>query len=79
MSKYIEFGLGNHWLIRTEIENPDGTEYEVKGMHGPIVIRSFYLRFWFRHQVFILDSREGIKRMTKKKKTFKLIFGIHSD
>lgn len=35
MSKYIELGLGNRWLIRTEIENPDGTEYEVRGTHGP--------------------------------------------
>lgn len=35
MSKYIELGLGNRWLIRTEIENLDGTEYEVRGAHGP--------------------------------------------
>jgi hypothetical protein len=30
--KYIEFGLGNTWLIRTETELDDGTENEEKGI-----------------------------------------------
>ncbi|MCC9734258.1 DUF3977 family protein, partial [Streptococcus agalactiae] len=31
MRKYIEFGYGNTWLLRTEFEASDGTEWEVKG------------------------------------------------
>lgn len=28
--KYIEFGLGNTWFIRTETELEDGSEFEEK-------------------------------------------------
>jgi len=35
---YIEFGLGNTWVI-TELEN--GTEFEEKGIKGPIKFQSF--------------------------------------
>jgi hypothetical protein len=34
--KYIEFGIGNTWIIRTETELDDGTEFEEKRMAGPI-------------------------------------------
>ncbi|HBJ01730.1 MAG TPA: DUF3977 domain-containing protein, partial [Lysinibacillus sp.] len=44
--KYIEFGLGNTWLIRTETELEDGTEYEEKGIVKPVKFRSLYLRIW---------------------------------
>ena len=30
--KFIEFGIGNTWLVRTETELEDGTEYEEKGI-----------------------------------------------
>jgi hypothetical protein len=33
--KYIEFGIGNRWLVRTETEKPDGTETEARGIIGP--------------------------------------------
>lgn len=26
--KFIEFGIGNRWLVRTETELKDGTEFE---------------------------------------------------
>ncbi|MGN7386986.1 DUF3977 family protein [Sporosarcina sp. SAFN-015] len=34
--KFIEFGIGNTWLVRTEIELSDGTECEEIGIVGPI-------------------------------------------
>lgn len=76
--KFIEFGIGNTWLVRTETELEDGTEYEEKGIVGPINFYSLYLRIWIGKTVFILDSKEGLKRMKKKRIEFKLIFGITS-
>lgn len=32
--KYIEFGIGNRWLVRTETEKPDGTETEARELSG---------------------------------------------
>ena len=34
--KFIEFGIGNRWLVRTETELQDGTEFEQKGIVKPI-------------------------------------------
>lgn len=31
MKKYTEIGFGNTWFVRTEIENDDGSESEMKG------------------------------------------------
>ncbi|MGD7052369.1 DUF3977 family protein [Sutcliffiella horikoshii] len=76
--KYIEFGLGNTWLIRTETELEDGTEYEEKGIKGPVKFHSFYIRFWIGKTVFILDLREGIKHVKKSRKEFKFILGLIS-
>lgn len=76
--KFIEFGIGNTWLVRTETELEDGTEYEEKGITGPINLHSFYLRIWIGQTVLIADSKEGLKRQNKKRKKFKLIFGITS-
>lgn len=53
--KYIEFGIGNTWLVRTETESEDGTEYEEKGIIGPIKFHSLYIRIWIGKTVFILD------------------------
>lgn len=76
--KYIEFGIGNKWLIRTETELEDGTEFEEKGIKRPIKFQSLYTRIWIGKTVLIIDSREGFKQTTKNRKSFKLILGIKS-
>jgi hypothetical protein len=76
--KFVEFGIGNTWLIRTETELEDGTEYEEKGIKGPLKFHSLYLRFWIGKTVLILDLKEGLKRVKKGRKQFKIIFGIVS-
>ncbi|GGG68730.1 DUF3977 family protein [Paenibacillus radicis (ex Gao et al. 2016)] len=76
--KYIEVGIGNTWLVRTETELADGTEFEQKGIVRPIVFHSVYFRVWFGKTVFIWDSKEGLKRMNKTRSAFKLIFGVTS-
>jgi hypothetical protein len=76
--KFVEFGIGNTWLIRTETELEDGTEYEEKGIKGPSKFHSLYLRFWIGKTVLIFDLKEGLKRVKKGRKQFKIIFGIVS-
>lgn len=76
--KYIEFGIGNSWLIRTETELEDGTEFEEKGIVGPIKLQSLYIRIWVGNTVLLMDSKEGFKRMKKKRKELKFILGIVS-
>lgn len=78
MTKFIEFGLGNRWLVRTEFEQSDGTEWEVRGISGKIKAESYYLRLWLAKTVFIWDSQDGIKKKSKSRSAFKLIFGIKS-
>jgi hypothetical protein len=77
--KYIEFGIGNRWLVRTETEKPDGTETEARGIIGPVKCRSLYIRVWIRRTVWILDSQDGFKKATKARNHFKVIFGIRSE
>lgn len=77
--KFIEFGLGNTWFIRTETELADGTEFEEKGIQGPINFQSLYIRIWIGKIVFILESKEGFKRAGKNRSDFKLVFGIVSN
>ena len=76
--KFIEFGLGNRWLVRTETELNNGSEFEEKGIVLPIKLQSFYLRIWIGKTVVILDSKEGYKRTTKNRNDFKLLVGIRS-
>ena len=76
--KYIEFGVGNRWLIRTEYENVDGTEHEKKGIDFPIYFYSLYFRIWVNRSVFILDTKDGWKYQKKTRKSFKFIIGIVS-
>lgn len=78
MTKYIEIGFGNRWFIRTEFEKADGSEYEIKGISGKIKSESYYLRLWFGRTVVILDSKDGIKKQEKSRRSVKLIFGIRS-
>ncbi|WP_040204311.1 DUF3977 family protein [Neobacillus jeddahensis] len=76
--KFIELGIGNRWLIRTETELSDGTEFEEKGIIYPIKFQSLYLRFWIGKTVLILDSKDGFKRTTKNRNEVKIILGIKS-
>lgn len=76
--KYIEFGIGNNWLIRTGTELENGTEFEGKGIVGPIKLQSFYIRIWVGSTVWLIDSKEGFKRMKKKRKELKVILGMVS-
>ncbi|QFT87397.1 hypothetical protein FIU87_01920 [Bacillus sp. THAF10] len=76
--KFIEFGIGNSWLIRTETELEDSTEFEEKGIVGPIKLQSLYIRVWVGRTVLIMDSKEGFKRMEKKRKDLKFILGVVS-
>ncbi|PPA69533.1 DUF3977 family protein [Jeotgalibacillus proteolyticus] len=76
--KYIDFGLGNTWLIRTETELENGTEYKVKGIKRPIIFHSLYIRIWIGKTVLIADLKEGFKRQKKKRTEFKLLLGIAS-
>ncbi|MED1624667.1 DUF3977 family protein [Bacillus pseudomycoides] len=76
--KYIKAGIGNKWLVRTEIEREDGTEFEQKGVVKPIYFESCYLRVWFRKTCLIFDSKEGFKRVKKRRNEYKFILGIVS-
>lgn len=76
MKKYIEIGIGNTWLVRTEIEDEDGTESEHQGISRLSKVEGVYLRFWIGHTVFIMSSNEGVKGMKKSRKAFKLLIGI---
>lgn len=76
--KYIEFGIGNTWLVRTETELEDGTEFEEKGVKGPVQFKSLYVRVWIGRTVLIWDLKEGFKRFEKDRKKFKVILGIIS-
>jgi hypothetical protein len=78
LTKYIEFGIGNTWLVRTEFEIGKGKEYEEKGIQGPINFHSAYIRLWFWKSVIIIDFKEGLKTMQKNRKSFKFILGIVS-
>lgn len=77
--KYFEIGIGNTWLVRTEIELTDDYEFEVKGLVGGLHYESFYIRLWLGgKRVFIFDTKEGFKIKKKDKRKFKIIFGIQS-
>ena len=76
MKKYIEIGIGNRWLVRTEIEHEDGTETEVRGIARPFTCKTLYVRIWLGKKVLVIDSREGFKITTKNRNKFKLIVGL---
>ncbi|WP_417899904.1 DUF3977 family protein [Bacillus haimaensis] len=76
--KYIEFGVGNKWLLRTETELEDGSEYEEKGLIGPIKLQSVYIRVWIGRRVFVLDSSDGLKLARKDRNAVKVVIGMVS-
>ena len=78
MMKYVELGLGNTWFLRTETELEDGTEFEGKGIVWPLKIHSLYMRVWIVKTVYIVDVREGFKKVIKGRNKFKAIFGLVS-
>jgi len=77
LKKYIEIGYGNRWFVRTEIENKDGTETEIRGIITPFKLRSIYLRIWIGYKVLVIDLKEGIKISTKPRKCIKFILGFY--
>ncbi|MGE7622914.1 DUF3977 family protein [Viridibacillus sp. NPDC096237] len=76
--KFIEIGIGNTWIVRIETELEGGSEFEERGIIGPIIFKSVYLRIWLFKTVVILDSKEGLKKMKKKRNSLKLVLGIQS-
>lgn len=76
LKKYTEIGFGNTWFIRTEFEDSDGTEREVRGFTAPFKLQSVYFRLWMGKKVIILDSKEGLKLSSKNRKNFKLVIGF---
>lgn len=76
LKKYVEIGIGNRWLVRTELEHEDGTETEVKGIAHPFQLDTIYLRMWIGKKVLIIDSREGIKFQRKDRRKLKIVIGF---
>lgn len=76
MKKYVEFGIGNKWFARTELERDGGHETEHKGISMPNKVESLYIRIWIKYTVIIIDSKEGIKKYKKSRKGFKILLGL---
>ena len=70
MKKYVEIGIGNRWIVRTEIEHEDGTESEYRGISHLSKIQGVYLRVWVWRTVLIVSSNEGFKRRRKDRRAF---------
>ncbi len=64
--------------MRTETELEDGSEYEEKGIVGPVKFHSLYMRIWIGKNVWIIDLKEGLKKGKKKRNAFKIIIGVVS-
>jgi len=76
LKKFREIGIGNRWFIRTEFELEDGTESEVKGFTKPFTLRSVYFRTWIGKKVMIIDTKDGIKLMSKTENKLKIVLGF---
>jgi hypothetical protein len=76
MKKYIEFGIGNTWCVRTEIEDDEGSETEHRGIEHLSKVDGVYVRLWLGQTAIIVSSNEGFKKMPKDRRAFKLLFGI---
>ena len=77
MKKFREIGFGNRWFVRTEYEHEDGTESEEEGFTKPFTLRSVYIRAWIGKKVLIMDTKDGIKLMSKDESKLKLILGFY--
>ena len=76
MKKYIEFGIGNTWCVRTEIEDDEGSETEHRGIEHLRRVEGVYVRLRLGQTVIVVSTHEGVKKMRKGRRTFKLVFGI---
>ena len=74
---YCEIGYGNKSIISSEIED-NGLEYRVDKLIINKIV-SLYIRLWIDYRVVIIDSQEGIKRINKDRRCFKLLIGIKSE
>jgi len=79
LKKFREIGYGNRWFIRTEFEDEDGTESEVRGFTKPFNLRSVYFRAWIGKRVLIIDTKDGIKLMRKTENKFKMVLGFYGN
>ena len=76
MKKYIEFGIGNTWCVRTEIEDDEGGEPEHRGIEHLSKVEGVYVRLWLGQTVVVVSTNEGLKKMRKGRRAFKLLLGI---
>lgn len=76
MKQYVEIGIGNTWWVRTEVEDPDGTEHEIKGCRSFRRVEGIYLRFWIGKSVWIMSTNERLKTTRRNRPAFKVLFGI---
>lgn len=73
---FTEVGLGNRWIISTEIES-ESTEIRVPhAVYGRT--QSIYVRLWIGKRVLIIDSADGIKSQRKDRKGMKVLIGVRS-
>ena len=77
--KYVEFGIGNQWLLSTEVEHEDGTEARFPGVLPLGPLQSFYIRIWIGRDVFILSTNEGFVMKTKGRDAFKALLGLSAE
>ena len=76
LKQYVEFGVGNTWWVRTELEEADGTERELKGVRPFSRVDGLSLRLWIGRTVWIFSSNGGFQKTRKNLPAFKVLFGI---
>lgn len=72
---FIEWGIGNDWLLSTEIEYSDGSEERIRGLRWPRYLVAPYLRVWIGYVVMGI-GRQGVFVTTKRRWAFKLLVGL---
>lgn len=72
---FIELGIGNDWLLSTEIEYSDGSEERIRGLIWPRQLVAPYLRVWIGYVVMGIGS-QGLFFTAKRRWAFKLLLGL---
>jgi|GEM_PF-686193 hypothetical protein len=72
---FIEWGIGNDWLLSSEIEYSDGSEERVRGLVWPEHVVAPYLRVWIGYVVMGI-GRQGVFFTPKRRWAFKLLLGL---